>query len=49
MADVIITGALAVIVFLIVRGMVRRRGRGDCPGGCSGCSGSGCPGCGGRK
>lgn len=47
MADVIIIAALAMAVFFIVRGQIRRRGQ--CPGGCAGCGGgSGCPG-GGRK
>lgn len=43
MADFIIIGILAVIVFFLVRGQVRRLKKGQCAGGCSGCSG--CLGC----
>lgn len=40
MADVIIIAALAVIVFFIVRGQLRKLQRGQCSGGCAGCSGN---------
>ena len=50
MADVIIIAALAMAVFFIVRGQIRHRRRGQCPGGCAGCGGgSGCPGGGGSQ
>ncbi len=44
MADVIIIAVLAVIVFFIVRGQLRKLRKGQCSGGCAGCSGS-CNGC----
>lgn len=44
MADIIIVTALAIVVFFIVRGQLRKLRRGQCSGGCAGCSGS-CAGC----
>ncbi len=45
MADIIIITIIAITVFFIVRGELRKLRRGQCCGGCSGCSGS-CAGCG---
>ncbi len=47
MADIIIVGVLAVIVFFVLRGELRKLRRGQCSGGCSGCAGcsAGCPCC----
>ncbi len=47
--DMIVIAVLAVVVFLIVRGMIRDRKKDGC-GGCSGCCGgrascTGCSGC----
>ena len=43
MGDIIVLAALAAIVGLIVRGMIRDKKAGKCSG-CSGCSGcTGCP------
>ena len=45
MGDIIVLAALAVIIGLIVRGMIRDKKAGKCSG-CSGCSGcTGCAGC----
>lgn len=49
MGDVVVIAALAVAVFLIIRGMIRNRNKGGCSG-CSGCgrgkaSCTGCSGC----
>lgn len=46
MADFIIIAVLAVIVFLILRGYVRRLREGQCSGECGSCRG--CSGCGGK-
>lgn len=40
MADIIIITTLAVIVFFIVRSQLRKLRKGQCSGGCAGCSGS---------
>ena len=45
MGDIIVLAALAVIIGLIARGMIRDKKAGKCSG-CSGCSGcTGCAGC----
>lgn len=47
MADVIIITIIAIAVFFIVRGELRKLRRGQCSGGCAGCDGScrSCSGC----
>lgn len=45
MADIIIIVFLAAAVFLVLRGMFRKRGNGQCAGGCPGCGGT-CGTCG---
>lgn len=39
MADMIMTTALVIAVFMVIRGRLRRIGKGCCSGGCAGCSG----------
>lgn len=41
MADMILTAALGLTAFMIIRSRLRRIGKGCCSGGCVGCSG--CP------
>ena len=47
MGDIIVLAALAVIIGLIVRGMIRDKKAGKCSGcsGCTGCPSRGCCGC----
>ena len=45
MADIIIITIIAITVFFIVRGELRKLRRRQCCGGCSGCNGC-CAGCG---
>lgn len=51
MADIIIIAVLAIAVFFIVRGELKKLKRGQCSGGCAGCAGSSgnCAGCAGTS
>ena len=44
MGDVIIITVIAIAVFFILRSQIRKLRKGQCIGGCAGCSGS-CKGC----
>lgn len=44
MADIIIITIIAIAVFFIIRGELKKLRRGRCGGGCSSCNGS-CNGC----
>lgn len=39
MADMIMITVLAITAFMVIRGRLRRIGKGCCSGGCAGCSG----------
>lgn len=51
MADIIIITVLAIAVFFIVRSELKKLKRGQCSGGCAGCTGSSgsCAGCAGTS
>jgi len=45
MADIIIIAILGSVIFLIVRGQLKKIRRGQCAGGCAGCTGCSSCGC----